>query len=198
MSDRTLEFWFDFASPYAYLSAQRIEALAAADNVRVVYRPMLLGPVFQAIHGVAETPFARNPARMNWMRVDVPRQAKKYGVPFAWPPVFPKPSLLGTRVALLGEDAPWVGAFVRGLFRASFVEGADIASEAIVRRVLGPLVPDADELLRATQLQTTKDALRARGTEALERGIFGAPTFFANDAFFWGDDRLDDALAALR
>ena len=128
MSEPTLEFWFDFASPYAYLSSQRIEALAADANVSVAYRPMLLGPIFQSIHGVAETPFSRNPARMNWMRIDVPRQAKKYGVPFVWPAVFPKTSLLGTRVALLGEDAPWVGEFVRGLFRASFVDGADIGA----------------------------------------------------------------------
>lgn len=198
MNERTLEFWFDFASPYAYLSSQRLEALARDAKVRVAWRPMLLGPVFLAIHGVAETPFARNPARMRWMRLDVPRQAQKYGVPFAWPSRFPLPSLLGTRVALLGENAPWVGDFVRGLFRAAFAEGADISTEDTVRAVLAPLTPDAEQLLAATRLQTTKDALRARGDVALERGLFGAPSFFAGDAFFWGDDRLDDALASLR
>ena len=100
------------------------------------------------------------------------------------------------------RDFRWRGPeaadHVRGLFRASFAEGADISTEATVRAVLAPLTADADQVLRDTQLQTTKDALRARGTLALERGIFGAPTFFADDAFFWGDDRLEDALASWR
>lgn len=196
MTERTLEFWFDFASPYAYLSSQRIEALAAKANVRVAYRPMLLGPVFQAIHGVADTPFSRNPARMKWMSIDVPRQAKKYGVPFSWPSSFPLTSLLGTRVAMLGETESWIQPFVSGLFRASFASGADISTEETVRAVLSSLTPRWNELLAATKLQTTKDALRARGALALERGLFGAPTFFAGDEFFWGDDRLEDALSS--
>jgi len=196
MKERTLEFWFDFASPYAYLSSQRIEALAAVKNVRVAYRPMLLGPIFQAIHGVTDTPFSRNPARANWMRTDVPRQAKKYGVPFEWPTTFPRTSLLGTRVAMLGENEPWIDAFVSGLFRASFGSGADIGAEDVVRASLTVLTAQSEELLAATKLQSTKDALRARGALALERGIFGAPTFFAGDQFFWGDDRLEDAIAS--
>ncbi len=196
MTERTLEFWFDFASPYAYLSSQRIEALAAAKSVHVAYRPMLLGPVFQAIHGVADTPFSRNPARLKWMRIDVPRRAKKFGVSFAWPEKFPMTSLLGTRVAMLGENEPWISAFVGGLFRAAFAAGADISAEETVRVALTPLTADAEALIAATKLQANKDALRARGAIALERGIFGAPTFFAGDEFFWGDDRLEDALAS--
>ncbi len=194
MTAPTLEFWFDFASPYAYLSSQR---LSGVQGVEVRYRPMLLGPVFQLLHGTMEPPALRNPARWAWMQQDLPRQAKKYGVPFGLPSNFPRGSLLGTRVAMLGEDEPWVGAFVRGLFRASFGDDADISTEAAVHAVLAPLTPRASQLLALSGAPETKERLKARAQVAVERGIFGAPTFFADGALYWGDDRLDDALSSL-
>lgn len=195
-SDRVLELWFELASPYSYLSAMRVEPMAAAAGFRVAWRPFLLGPIFHEIYGFADSPFNRNPARGRYMWIDVARRAAARGVPFRRPSQFPRGSLLATRVALLAEDEPWIGVFVRGIYQASFVEDADIASEAVVRRVLEPLAPRANELVENAKAPETKERLRERTRRASERGIFGAPTFFVGDEMYWGDDRLEDALAA--
>jgi 2-hydroxychromene-2-carboxylate isomerase len=168
--DRVLELWFELASPYSYLTAMRVEPMAAAAGVRVAWRPFLLGPIFQELHGSADSPFNRNPARGRYMWIDVARRAAARGVPFRRPSQFPRGSLLGTRVALLAEDAPWIGAFVRGIYHASFVEDADIASAPVVRRVLEPLTPRAKELIENAGAPETKERLRERTRQALGRG----------------------------
>jgi ketosteroid isomerase-like protein len=104
--------------------------------------------------------------------------------------------LLGTRVALLGEDQPWIEPFLVRLFRANFVDDAPIDREDVVRAALDGLVDRPDDLIAQASAPETKEALKARTREALDRGVFGAPTLFVGDEMYWGDDRLEDALAA--
>jgi 2-hydroxychromene-2-carboxylate isomerase len=195
MVTKTVEFWFGLSSTYSYLAAMRVEALAAAAGRRLEWRAFLLGPIFQTQQGSADSPFNRYPERGRYMWRDVERLCAKYGLPLHKPSVFPRNALLATRVALLGEQAPWIGSFVRAIFTANFAEDRDIARDEVVREVLESLGLDAPELIARAGEEATKQRLRARTDEAMQRGIFGAPDFFVDGELFFGQDRLDDALA---
>jgi 2-hydroxychromene-2-carboxylate isomerase len=190
-----VELWFDLASTYSYLAASRIEPLAAAAGRRVLWRPFLLGPIFQAQLGYADSPFNRHPLRGAYMWRDLERLCGKYGLPLRRPSVFPRNSLTAARVACLGEDQPWIAPFARAVFTANFAEDRDIADPVVVAALLEGLGLPARQLLARAGEQASKDHLRARTAEAATRGVFGGPTLFAGGELFWGNDRLEDALA---
>jgi 2-hydroxychromene-2-carboxylate isomerase len=125
---------------------------------------------------------------------DLERLCDRYGLRWRKPGVFPKNSVLAARVAMRVEHEPFAPAFVRALFGAAFVDDADISEPAVVLRVLAPHVQDPELILRSATEPANKEALRARTDLALQRGVFGAPTFFAGDELFFGQDRLTDAL----
>jgi 2-hydroxychromene-2-carboxylate isomerase len=190
-----LEFWFDFASTYSYLSAMRIEPLAEAAGVDVRYRPFLLGPIFQA-QGWNTSPFNLYPAKGRYMWRDVAREAERRGLPFRKPDPFPQNGLAATRVALFGADKDWCGAFVRAVFHAEFGEGRSIEEPSAVAALAGSVGLDADATMKAASAEPNKQRLRAVTEEARTKGVFGAPTFLTEDGeMFWGDDRLERALA---
>ena len=194
MSATRFEFWFEFASTYSYPAAMRIEALAARAGVPIVWRPFLLGPIFEA-HGWNDSPFNLYPAKGRYMWRDLERLCAKHGLPFARPAIFPQRSVLAARLALAALDEPWLPALVRRIYVANFAEGADISVPETLDRVLAGLGQDAQPWLERAQAQPAKDALRANTDRAQALGIFGAPTFVAGDEVFWGGDRLEDALA---
>lgn len=190
-----LEFWFDFASSYSYLSAMRIEPLAQAAGVDVRWRPFLLGPIFQA-QGWTSSPFVVYPAKGRYMWRDVAREAERRGLPFVQPNPFPQNGLAATRVALWGVDKDWCAPFVRTVFHAEFGEGRSIEEPSAVAAFAASLGLDADSTMKAASAEPNKQRLRAVTEEARSKGVFGAPTFFSEDGeMFWGDDRLERALA---
>ena len=196
MSAPSLEFWFEFASTYSHVAAQRIEATARSAGVSVVWRPFLLGPIFQQ-QGWNDSPFNIYHAKGVYMWKDMERQCAKHGVPFRKPSKFPRPSLLATRIALSLEDTPSVaGEFVRRVYLANFRDDVDTTSNDVIRSVLQSMaLPDTDAVLERATADETKARLRARSEEAVARGIFGAPTFLVGNELYWGNDRLEDALA---
>jgi len=191
-----VDFWFDFASTYSYLSASRIDGEAAARGVVVRWRPFLLGPIFAA-QGWTDSPFNLQPVKGRYMWRDMTRRAERFGVPFRAPEdasAFPRRSLLAARVALAVRDEPWGVAFCRQVFAAEFVEWRDIADPAVIDACLEQARGSADGFSAADIGDAQKTALRASGEEAVARGLFGAPSFVVGDEIFWGDDRLEDAL----
>ena len=195
MSRPTLEFWYEFASTYSYLSAMRIEREAEAAGIAIRWRPFLLGPIFAA-QGWTTSPFNLYPAKGRYMWRDMEREAEALGLPCRQPDPFPQNSLLAARVALLGVDAGWGPAFTKAVYRAEFGEGRSIADPDLIAGLLRDLGLDDKAVMAAAQSDANKARLRAQGEEARERGIFGAPTFIAPDGeMFWGNDRLDRALA---
>jgi len=194
-AEPTIELWYEVASPYSYLSVMRAEALAAAAGRRLVWRVFLLGPIFEAQLGSSDSPFNRNPVRGRYMWRDVERQCAKYGLPFRPPSRFPRASVLAARIAMLGEDEPWGGSFARAVLAANFAEDRDISRPEVVREILEQVALPADALIARAGEAPTKQQLRARTQDAAARDIFGAPTFFVDGEMFWGDDRLEDALA---
>ena len=190
-----LEFWYEFASTYSYLAALRIEPLAEAAGVDLRWRPFLLGPIFAA-QGWTSSPFNLYPAKGRHMWRDLEREAARLGLPVRRPDPFPQNSLVAARVGLLGADHPWGPTFAKAAFRAEFGEGRSIAEPAAVGAILRTLGLNADGVLRQAQGEPNKARLKAQTEEARSRGVFGAPTFFAEDGeLFWGNDRLEQALA---
>jgi 2-hydroxychromene-2-carboxylate isomerase len=189
-----LEFWFEFASNYSYLSVMRIEREAARHAVSVQWRPFLLGPIFQSF-GWATSPFVLQPWKTEYVWQDMARQCRKYALAWQRPSTFPRATLLPARVALLGTGQPWMAEFCRQVMQLNFGADRDISSPACVSEVLACLKLPADQILAEAQAEPNKLRLRAQTELARAKGIFGAPTFFVGEEMFWGNDRLDDALA---
>lgn len=193
--ERTLTFWYDFASTYSYLSAMRVEAMASERGVRVQWRPFLLGPIFVS-QGWNTSPFNVYPAKGRYMVRDMQRLAAARGLAFAMPTPFPQNSLLAARVGTVGVAEGWIADFTRSVYEAEFAQGRDISSPVVLSGLLAKIGQDADRVLAAAQTQANKDALRATTDEAVRRDIFGAPTFTVGSDLYWGDDRLEMAIAA--
>jgi len=192
--ERAIEIWFDFGSPYSYLSVMRIEAAAARHGVTVHWRPFLLGVVFRAL-GWERSPLLLDRERGAYMWIDMARQCRKYQLPWHCPSEFPRRAVVPTRVALWGAQMPWVGEFCRRLMQLNFVADCPIEGEAVSGEVLTALGLPAGEIVAAAQAEGQKLRLREQTESARQRGVFGAPTFFVGAEMFWGNDRLDDALA---
>ncbi len=189
-----IEFWFDFGSNYSYLATMRIEEAAARAGVPVRWKPFLLGPIFRSL-GWETSPFVLQKAKGEYMWKDMVRECRKLGVPWLRPTRFPRAAVLPLRVALVGAGQPWIGDYCRRVMSLNFAEDRDIDVPEVVEEVLTRLGLPAREIVDAARSEANKLALRAQTEEAAARGIFGAPTFFVGDEMFWGNDRLDDALA---
>jgi 2-hydroxychromene-2-carboxylate isomerase len=190
-----LAFWFDFASTYSYLSAMRIGVLARDAGVAVDWQPFLLGPIFRA-QGWETSPFNVYPVKGRYMVRDMERITASRGLALQWPAVLPANSIRAARLALAGADAGWTADFSRHVFEAEFGRGADIASDAVLTDCLGRAGADANEALAAAASDAIKARLRRQTEAAQALGIFGAPMFVTeNCELFWGDDRLEQALA---
>jgi len=197
MGAPTLQFWFEFASTYSYPAAARVAPLAAAAGVRLEWKPFLLGPIFKS-QGWNDSPFNIYPVKGRYMWRDLERLCRKYALPFRHPSQFPRNGLLAARVACLVSGEPWCGDFVGALYQANFAGDRDISDPAVIAGVLDDLAQPAREIIDRAQSAENKERLRRQTDEAIARGIFGAPSFTAGGEVFWGNDRLEDALAWCR
>lgn len=194
MPARSLEFFYDFASTYSYLTAIRIDEAAARAGVSIVWRPFLLGPIF-ASQGWNNSPFNLYPAKGRYMVRDIERIAAARGRTFVMPQTFPANSLNAARVALCGDDAGWIGDFSRRVFEREFERREEIANRDVLASILDDMALDAAAILVQSQTPPIKDKLRTQTQRAADIGLFGAPSFVTpGGELFWGDDRLDQAL----
>ncbi len=188
----TLEFFYDFVSPYSYLAFTRVKAEVDRVGGAVRYRPFLLGGVFNATGNRAPI---ETPAKGRHIATDLGRWARRLGVPFAWPPTFPVLTVLPLRAAFAAEAAGRLVPYSAAVYRALWVEGKDLSLPAVVEEAASRAGLDGAALLAAAP--SFKDALKAQTQEAIDRGSYGAPTFFVGDEMFVGNDRLDFAVEAL-
>lgn len=188
-----LTFWYDFTSTYSYLAAMRIDALAARHGVGVLWRPLILGPIF-ADAGFTTSPNIIDPMKAQYMWRDLARRAEQYGLPFKQPQTFPMRSINAARAALAVDDAARP-ALSREIFRRGLGEGRDINDPAVLAEAVVAAGQNADEISTRIASGEVKDALRSAVSQARGQGVFGAPAFICSDGeLFWGDDRLEDAL----
>ena len=194
MPNKTVDFWFEFASTYSYPAAMRIAPLAKARGVNVRWRPFLLGPIFKT-QGWDNSPFNLYPAKGRYMWRDLERICIALDLPFMRPEVFPQMTLVATRVALVALKQDWGEDFCRAVYHAEFGEGRNISEPFVIADIINALGQNPDTVIEQSRMDTNKDALRAQTEEAQRLGIFGAPSFVTADGeLFWGNDRLEAAL----
>lgn len=196
---QAVEFWYEFASTYSYPAAMRLDDAAKAAGVEVRWRPFLLGPIFFS-QGWSDSPFNLYPVKGKYMWRDLERICARDGIALTQPPVrFPQNSLKAARLAMAGEPQGWTPAFSRAVYRANFAEQKDITDDAVLADILRGVGVDQASAVAASNTAENKAALKAQTDAAIARGVFGAPSFTVGDELFWGNDRLDDAVAwALR
>ena len=188
-----MEVWLEYASTYSYLTVSRIGALARKHGVQLDWQPFWLPPVRE--HSGMGFPFPEASSKTAYMWRDLERRAHTFGLPYRKPEQYPVNSLQTIRVALVGARQGWCQAFTEEAFRLHWTEGLLIGTEGNMAAALGRAGQDPAVVLPLASSPENKEALKAQTTRAIERGIFGSPSFVANGELFWGDDRLEDALA---
>lgn len=190
-----IECFFDVGSPASYLAWTQLPGLAARHQATLKWKPMLLGGVFQATGN--QSP-AAIPAKGRYSRIDLQRFARDYGVTLNFNPNFPVNTLLLMRGATAYLESSRFQHYLNAIFTAMWVDQLDLGQPEVVAGVLKGAGFDADEVLRYCADDAVKDKLRQLTDEALERGVFGAPTMFVGDQMFFGQDRLHHVEKALQ
>lgn len=188
------QFWFSLTSPYAYLTVSRIEKPSRDAGVNWDWQPIVLGPVFKAL-GWEVNPYADFPIKQEYMWRDVKRMADHYGLPFRKPDWFPQSPAPATKVALEAFKGGWGVEYSKAVYQANFGKGRDISkSEILVEivKTLGHADLDVEKIILDPTSDKRIEEIAAR---ALEKKLFGVPTFFVGDEMFWGNDRLEQAIS---
>lgn len=191
---KRIEFWFDFASTYSYPAAMRIEALAASRGVTVSWRAFALAPIFSQ-QGWKDSLFNISPPRGRYMWRDLARICQDLDLPLKRPSVFPRNSIPVARIACEFAEAAWLPDFVRAVYSASFEQDQDIAEPSVIEQCLIQAGQNPSACIEQTLLPASKGRLRAQTEAAMAHGIFGAPSVIVGNELFWGNDRLEQALA---
>jgi 2-hydroxychromene-2-carboxylate isomerase len=185
-----IDFYFDFSSPYGYLAAEKIDALAAKHGRGVNWRPMLLGAVFK-ISG--QQPLTGIPMKGSYAAHDMLRSARLLGVKFKLPGKFPVNTVAPCRAFywLAASDPALARTFAQAAYRAYFAEDRDISSSEITANIAAKLGVDKTALLQALDDPSVKERTKNEVDAAIERGVFGSPYIVIDGEPFWGADRLD-------
>ena len=195
--NKRVEFFFDVGSPTTYLAWTQLPALCARAGAELVYRPMLLGGVFQATGNASP---AAVPAKGRYMDADMARYARRYGVPLAMNPFFPINTLTlmrgATGAQLRAPDR--FEAYLGAVFDAMWVAPQNLNDPATAAQALTAAGFDPAEVMAWVNDAEVKSALRATTEEAVTRGVFGAPTMFVGGEMFFGQDRLEFVRETLR
>ena len=193
---KTLEFFFDLGSPATYLAYTQLPALCAATGATLVYQPMLLGGVFKATGNASPVTV---PAKGRYLFNDLTRYAQRYNVTLKFNPHFPINTLMLMRAVTgmqLHQPKRFQG-FIDCLFRALWVEGRNMGDPAVVAAVLTEAGFNPEEVLALANDESVKAALKDNTEQAVQRGVFGAPSMFVGNQLFFGQDRLDFVREAL-
>jgi 2-hydroxychromene-2-carboxylate isomerase len=193
---KTVEFYFDFGSPTAYLAFYRLRQLAGQYSAHIDYRPVLLGGLFKASGN--HSPVAV-PAKGRYMMADdLPRFSERYGVPLTFNPFFPINTLQLMRGAIASEQLGCLEPYADTVYSAIWRDGKNMGDAEVVETVLVQAGLPVAELLALAQDPDVKSALVKATEAAAERGLFGVPTLFVDGEMFFGQDRLDFVEERLR
>ena len=194
---KTFDYYFDFGSLATYLAHTQMDKIKAETGASPVYLPMLLGAVFKATGNASP---ASVPAKSKYIFVDFKRFADNYGVPLKTNPFFPiiTTTLMRMLTGLQMRSDARVHEFMDTIFKAIWVDAMNLNAPEVVEQVLREAHFDPVELLQLANEQATKDRLKDITTQAVDRGVFGAPTFFVDQDMFWGQDRIEQLKVALR
>ncbi len=193
---KVAEFFFDVGSPASYLAWTQLPKLCAEAGARLVYKPMLLGGVYQATGNASP---ATIPAKGRYTQHDYQRHARRYGVPLRANPFFPINTLYLMRAAtgVQLRQPERFQPFLAAVFKALWIDALNLNDPALTAKTLADAGFDPDEIDALAGDPDIKAALKAVTEEAVRRGVFGAPTTFVGDEMFFGQDRMDFIREAL-
>lgn len=188
-------FYFDLGSPYAYLAAERISGLfSEAGLEQPEWRPILLGGLFKRF---GRDSWANGPGRAEGI-AEVERRAVAYGLPpLAWPEPWPGNTLIAMRAATFAKQTGRTVSFALAGFRQAFAAGRDLSEPDNVAIAAAACELHPRALFKAVETEAVKRALREAADEAAGLGVIGVPSLVVAGEVFWGDDRLEEAVAAV-
>ena len=195
-----LEFFFDVSSPWTYLAFTRIHEIVARTAAQIVWKPILVGGVFNAVNkDVYERRANPDPRKASYSGKDLQDWARLAGIEIGRPPAFPVRAVAAMRCVVAADEEGKLVTLSKALFEAYWGALKDIGQTDILREVVASAGLDPDAILARAETSDVKDRLRANTEEVIARGGFGSPTMFVNgDDMYFGNDRLPLVEAALR
>ena len=189
---KPFDFYFDFVSPYSFLAHKEIRKIENKASIKVKYKPILLGGLHN-LHGIKAPAFI--PAKAKHMIRDCKLIALKNRVKFKFNSYFPIKTLNLMRGVFVAAEDGVKDLYIDKIFKAIWVDGINLNDEGVVEKVLKNIDINPKTFLLRAQSQNIKEQLRVKTNEAFKKGIFGAPTFVVKEKLFWGQDRLQYAVA---
>jgi len=188
---KPFDFFFDFISPYSYLAHKQIRKLEKENNIKINYKPILLGGLHK-LAGVTAAAFI--PSKTKYMIRDCKMIAEKHNIKFKFNTNFPINSLALMRGVFLAQNKKKLDQYVDFFFDAYWEDGLNLNSDKILNSILTNLNINFNEFQLIISDQKIKNKLTVQTTEAYNKGVFGAPSFIINNKLFWGQDRLEFVL----
>ena len=188
---KPFDFYFDFVSPYSFLAHKKIKKIEIKEGIKIRYKPILVGGLHN-LHGIKAPAFI--PAKAKHMIRDCKLLALKNGIRFKFNSYFPIRSLNLMRGVLVAEEDNIKSHYVDSIFNTIWQDGLNMNDQIVVEKVLKNLNINPKTFILRSTSSIIKDSLRKKTNDAYEKGIFGAPTFVANNKIFWGQDRIEFAL----
>ena len=189
--NKAIEFYFDFVSPYSFLAHKQIKNIENREGIKIRYNPILLGGLHN-LHGIKAPAFI--PAKAKHMIRDCKLIAEKNEIKFKFNSYFPIRSLNLMRGVLVAEEDNIKSHYIDNIFNTIWQDGLNMNDDIIIEKVLKNLNVNPKTFILRIASSLIKESLRKKTSEAYIKGIFGAPTFVANNKIFWGQDRIEFAL----
>ena len=189
---KTIDFYFDFVSPYTFISFQQIKTIKFKQNFKFKLKPMLLGGLHN-LHKITAPAFV--PAKARFMIRDCKMVCEKYKISFKFNSYFPIKTVNLMRGVLIAEEDGIDNNYIDKIFEAMWISGINMNDQQVIDKILKNLEINPKTFSLRLSNQNLKDELKKRTQEAYAKGVFGAPTFVVNNKIFWGQDRLEYALA---
>ncbi len=192
---KTVDFYYDYISPASYIGWSRVQKIANKTGATINYKPMLLGAVLKAQNGTSPI---NSPAKWAWIQADFQRYADKYHLPYNFNPHFIFSTITALRGALWAKSLGRIEDYNAAIFTAAWVEEKNLSDNDVIIQVLTKAGFDGEAVLHATQQPEGKAALLEATNEAIDQGVFGAPTFIVDGELHFGQDRLEWVEAAIK
>lgn len=188
-----IQFWFSIGSTYTYLTVARLNDVETRTGLRFEWRPFSVRAIMIEQNNI---PFTTKPVKSGYMWRDIERRAALYGLPAKVPAPYPLKAFdLANRVAVVGAQEGWCPDYVRATYRRWFVDGLEAGGDPNLTESLQEIGQDPSRVVGLATSAEVGDAYDAATDQARKLNIFGSPTFVTRGEVFWGDDRLDDAIA---
>ena len=192
---KSFEFYFDFASPYAFLAHKNIRKIEKENSIKIKYMPVLLGAILK---NLGLKPIAEIPAKGKYMIRDCKMFADKHGYDFKFNNYFPITTLSLMRSVIVAEKKGFSENFINKVFDAIWKDGINLNDNIIVEKLFKNLDINPKKFLQEAINEKVKDELKKRTDDALNKGVFGVPSFVVNKKLFWGQDRLEFVIKELK